>query len=306
VSPTAIVPVRDAVRVLAAAACLLVAGFAPASAQDSSAPDALRARHAALRSELASNAFGRPLHLDSQQVAGELSGEIHAVLEHPFAKLNEALDSADNWCDALILHINVKQCRSVGAAPVNKLVAYIGTKHEQRLESAQRVVFDFRVRADTPDYLRIDLLADQGPLGTRNFRIVLEAVPLDAGHSFIHLSYAYTYGMMARLAMQGYLGTIGSGKVGFSVVGRTSDGKPIYVGDVRGVIERNTMRYYLAIDTYVGTFDQASGDQVERRLRQWFAATERYARQLHEVDEAEYLTMKRKEIERQHGRPDAG
>jgi hypothetical protein len=287
------------VRVLAAASCLLFAGFAPANAQDLSAANALRARHTALRNELASNAFGRPLHLDSQQVAGELTGEIHAVLEHPFTKLNAALDAADHWCDVLILHINIKQCRSVGAAPVNKLVAYIGTKHPQALESAQRVVFDFRVRADTPDYLRIDLQADQGPLGTRNFRFVLEAVPLEAGRSFIHLSYAYTYGLVARLAMQGYLGTIGGGKVGFSVVGRTTDGRPIYVGDVRGVIERNTMRYYLAIDTYVDTFDLAPREQVDRRLRRWFAATEQYPRQLHELDEAEYLDMKRKEIDRQ-------
>jgi hypothetical protein len=227
--------VRGATRVLAAA-CLLLAGAAPIHAQELPAATALRARHAALQAELAHNAFGRPLHLNSEQVAGDLSGDIHAVVAHPFARLNAAFEAADNWCDILILHINIKQCRSSGVSPAGKLIVYIGSKRPQPLETAQRIVFDFRVRADSADYLRVELLADQGPLSTRRFRIVLEAVPLDAGRSFIHLSYAYSYGLTARLAMQGYLGTVGSGKVGFSIVGRTSDGQPIYVGDVRGVV----------------------------------------------------------------------
>jgi hypothetical protein len=62
------------------------------------------------------------------------------------------------------------------------------------------------------------------------------------------------------------------------------------------------MRYYLAIDTYLDTFDATPREQLDRRLRQWFAATEQYPRQLHEVDEPEYLDMKRKEIDRQRGR----
>ena len=34
-------------------------------------------------------------------------------------------------------------------------------------------------------------------------------------------------------------------------------------------------------------------------LRDWFAATERYPRQLHELEQDEYLVMKRKEYQRQ-------
>jgi hypothetical protein len=37
---------------------------------------------------------------------------------------------------------------------------------------------------------------------------------------------------------------------------------------------------------------------VEKRLHDWFTATERYALQLHEMSEAEYLDMKRKEVAR--------
>ena len=40
------------------------------------------------------------------------------------------------------------------------------------------------------------------------------------------------------------------------------------------------------------------GQQVEKRLRDWFTATQRYALQLHEMSETEYLEMKRKEVAR--------
>ena len=40
-------------------------------------------------------------------------------------------------------------------------------------------------------------------------------------------------------------------KVGFTVVGHSPDGKPIYVDDFRGALERNAMRYYLCIEAYL-------------------------------------------------------
>ena len=39
--------------------------------------------------------------------------------------------------------------------------------------------------------------------------------------------------------------------------------------------------------------------QQDKRLRDWFAATERYATQLHELSEDEYLSMKQRELARQ-------
>jgi len=282
---------------LAVGACIVFASLAQPAKPEEPAVSALLARYAALQKDLEHNAFGRPLHLDSRQAGNELSGDVYAVQEHPYARLNAALDSADNWCDILILHFNVKRCtHSEGAAP-GKLTLYIGTKRAAQADSGQRVEFDFHVRKDTADYLRVELHADKGPLGTSNFNIVLEAAPLPADRSFIHLYYAYSYGTLARLATQAYLGTIGSDKVGFSVVGHAADGRPVYVDDVRGIIERNTMRYYLAIDTYIATLGATSNAQLDDRLRRWFAATEQYARQLHEISESDYLKMKRAEIE---------
>jgi len=52
--------------------------------------------------------------------------------------------------------------------------------------------------------------------------------------------------------MKMYLATTGSGKVGFTMIGDPSGLRPEFIGGVRGAIERNTMRHYLAIDAYLG------------------------------------------------------
>jgi hypothetical protein len=113
------------------------------------------------------------------------------------------------------------------------------------------------------------------------------------------MSYSYAYGMAARMAMQGYLATVGRDKFGFSITGKSDVGKPVYIDGVRGVVERNTMRYYLAIEAYLGALSTPPADQTEKRLRDWFDAVERYPQQLHELDRNEYLDMKRREVQRQ-------
>jgi hypothetical protein len=290
-------------------ACVVVlglvaaAGAAQAQANGTNeAAEALRARHAALKDKLVDNAFRRPLVLESTEEAGDLKGDISAVVEHPYATVRTALGRAASWCDILILHLNTKSCRAAEAADRSKpatVAVNVGKKYDQPIEQTYEVAFDYRVAAQGADYLQVRLNAENGPLGTKDYRIVLEAVPLEAARSFIHLAYSYGYGFAARVAMQGYLATVGSGKVGFSVAGKDADGKPQYVGGVRGVVERNTMRYYLAIDAYLDSLAAPKGEQQEKRLRDWFAATERYATQLHELSEDGYLTMKRKEVTRQ-------
>jgi hypothetical protein len=64
-------------------------------------------------------------------------------------------------------------------------------------------------------------------------------------------------------------------------------------------VERNAMRYYLAIDAYLDTMDAPQAQRVDKRINQWFTATERYPTQLHEMDRNTYVSMKRQEYERQ-------
>ena len=153
----------------------------------------------------------------------------------------------------------------------------------------------------SPNYLAVQLNADEGPLSTSNYSLELQAVPLPEGKTFIHLRYAYDYGVIGRVAMQAYLSTLGRGKVGFTQVthGQTSE----YVSGMRGAMERNTMRYYLAIEAYLASLNQTTAQQLTTRLEYWFDATEAYPRQLHEVDRNAYFAMKKDEYQRQQTTP---
>ena len=258
-------------------------------------PATLKARHAALQGQLASNAFGRPIVLEASQHGGNLSGEVYAVVEHAFGQVNEALRSIDHWCDILIVHLNVKSCKY---DPARRTIALaVGRKYDQPAADAYAIDFDFRLATSTPEHVLVLLTCDNGPLGTNNYRIEVEAIPLEGRKSFLHMSYAYSYGFGARMAMETYLATLGRSKVGFSTTGHGSEAKPDYVGGMIGLMERNTMRYYLAIEAYLDALAVPPAQREEKRLRDWYAGTERYARQLHEMDRADYLEMKRKEIE---------
>ncbi|MDP3859831.1 MAG: hypothetical protein Q8Q73_18885 [Stagnimonas sp.] len=283
---------------LAGRLALLVALLAcsPAGAQDAAG---MRARHAAAQTRLADNPFQRPLYLNSEQSAGRIEGEIYAELDRTYEGLRSALQGIGNWCEILILHLNVKACAAVGPAGNQRLRLFVGSKSYQELADAYRFDFQYQLAASDRDYLRVVLNAPDGPLGTRDYRITLEASRLDAGRSFLHLSYSYGHGLAARLASETYLATKGRGKRGFSIVGQDGAGEPEYVGGLRGVIERNTMRYYLAVDAYLAALSLPFAQRTERRLGLWHQSVERYPLQLHELDLLPYLDMKHREIRRQ-------
>ena len=274
--------------------CLMTV-LQPARAQDAAT---LRARHTALQPALSSNAFNRPIFIESIHNFGDLRGEVYAEVQQPFTLASPALQGMEHWCDILMLHLDVKMCRWTQSG-AEALTVSTARKYDQPLESASAVEFGHRVVTATPEYLHVQLHAEKGPMGTHDYRIVLEAIPLDAKTSFIHLSYAYSQGFGGRIAMEAYLATLGRSKVGFTVIDHKADGHPVYIGNVRGLVERNCMRYFLAIEAYLTAYSLPQADQLERRLREWHAGTERYPVQLHEMERDDYLAMKRKEIQHQ-------
>ena len=238
---------------------------------------------------------GKPVHLESSEESRTLKGEVFAVVDYPFATVEKGLRDSASWCDVLILPFNTKHCHAPGP---ESLAVRIGRKSDQPAEDAYRIDFKYKLAAATPDYLRVVLKANSGPVGTRDYQITLEATPLDAARSFIHLSYSYGFGTMSRLLMQTYLSTSGSSKIGFTVTGKDDNGKPVYVGGMLGAVERNTMRYFLAIDAYLASLAAPPESRIEKRLTHWFAATERFPKQLHEMDQGQYLAMKKAEAGR--------
>ncbi len=282
--------------IICAAYCAAGKSFA-AETEISAVP--LRAMYTELGNQLRNNQFHRALYLDSVESSTDLKGEIYAVVDYPFATVNAALNNPAHWCDVLILHMNIKYCHASSNKAGTVLNVNLGRKYYQALEDAYRLEFNYRGVSTMPDYFALELNADSGPLSTHDYRIWIEATSLKDGRSFLHITYAYAFGLAGRLAMKGYLATLGRGKVGFTITGKESNGQPSYIQGVRAVVERNTMRYYLAINAYLAALNTAPKDQLEKRLQQWYMDTEQYARQLHEIERDEYLEMKRREYARQ-------
>lgn len=260
---------------------------------------ALRSQHSRLAPELASNAFGEPLVIASQEAEGRIEGHAWGVLDQPFARLEAALSDPGQWCEVLMLHLNNKYCRLEGQGPAPRIELRVGRKHEQAIHSASALQFEWQASAVRDDYLGVQMSAPEGPYDTSDYRLVVEAIPLGEGRSFVHMGYAFQYGGSSRMAMRLYLATIGRDKVGFTIAEGAGPGRePVYVGGLRGVVERNVMRYFLAIRSYLGAASLPPPQRLEARLQSWFDATDRYPRQLHEVERDQYLAMKRSEYRR--------
>lgn len=287
-------------RTLAGAILLASSLQAFAAASEYPAPagpaQALRATHQRLSDKLGRSSFGRPVQLDSRETPDGLEGDIYAVIEHPLPEVRAAFTGPAHWCELLTLHINNRRCR-VSTTPQGRetLTLYVVRRYDKPVDQAFELPFAYRVASATPEYLSVELSAASGPLGTNNYRVTLEAVAIDERKSFVHFSYSYEHNMMVRMATQAYLATFGRDKVGFTEVGKSADGKPEYIRGLRGLVERNAMRYFLTLDAYLSS---GAGVPAERRERSWFAAAEQYPRQLHEIDLDTYLAIKREDRQR--------
>ena len=278
--------------------CVASAAVAPAESAGAGSREKLRAAYQQVAERLAKSPFGQPVLLEADDSDRQLTGHAYALVSQPFGATSKPLSEAAAWCDILLLPFNTKHCEA--ASDSVALTIYIGRKYSTPLEKTHRLDFRFQVIARSEDYLQVQLTAPQGPFGTRDYRVTFELMPADGGRSFFHLAYSYAYGNLARTAMQAYLATIGAHKVGFTTE-RDGEGKVVPVRGMRGVIERNTMRYYLAIEAYMRAQKAPPEERPARMIDAWFEAVERYPRQLHELERGEYVEMKRAEFERMRG-----
>jgi len=265
----------------------------------SDAANLMRATHLAMTGRLEHNQFHRPLVLDSIDTPRHVAGEIYAEVNYPFSMVSSELNNAGHWCDVISLHINTKYCRAETGPAGSVLKVSVGQKGAEKLSDAYRVEFGFSVDAMSADYAGFRLIASDGPMGTSDYRIALEAIAVQEGKTFLHLTYSYAMNFTARIAMQTYLATLARDKIGFTRSNPSGNETAPFIGGLRALVERNTMRYYLAIDSFLDASGTDPTLQLERRLESWFSATELYAAQLHEMDRSDYLSMKRDEYKRQ-------
>jgi hypothetical protein len=280
-----------AIKRLVLLACLVLPGLAWGEDRNSSALTALYQE--ALQGQV-SSVFGAPIFVSSNRQGNRLSAEAYGIVEHSFTEVASGLSSPANWCQFVPLTFNVKACTYSSQGNQPELTFYAGRKFYEAPDDAYQLHYRYQLTSQRHDYVQIVLSAAEGPLGTSDYRIELDAMPAGDG-TFVRILSSYRSSFVSRLATDAYLATLGRDKVGFSVVGSTKTGEPIYVGGVKGVIERNAMRYYLALMAFLDTSNLSPCERFEARIRSWFDLSEAHAMQLHELEQEEYLVSKRRE-----------
>ena len=213
------------------------------------------------------------------------------------AELVTMLGEPATWCDFMPLHLNVKACVSVANGSDRQVTLYFGKKRYQRLKKAKPLTLNFNSK-HTEDLLSVNLYAKKGPYGTSDYHIDLYAIPTTDG-VYSELRVSQRFGKVAKRLGKLYLATIGRHKEGFTVLGYDRDGEPYYVRGMRGVVERNIVRYLLAIEVFLESQALTGREAFQHRAELWFDETEAYKRQLHELPRQEYLDNVRREYDNQ-------
>ncbi len=248
---------------------------------------------------MAKSDLGVPLCLESAEHDGRVHVDVYGIFEHPFSSVLSALKVPANWCDIVALHPNVKACTYRELPGTWRLTFYLGRKVYQSPEDARQIVYQYRNIEQRQGYLDIVLRADDGPFGTKDHRMRFEAMPLDEDRTFAHVSYEYNDNAALRLAEKLYFATLGWGKIGFTVTGTDRKGAPVYIGGPRGALERNAVRYYLAVQSFMDTLHYPEESRFSMRAGSWYDHTDRFRNQLYEMEKKDYLKFKKQEHKNQ-------
>jgi hypothetical protein len=241
---------------------------------------------------LDTNSFGFPLVVESSEQDDRVHVDVYGIFNHPLGNVVNVLRNPANWCDIVSLFPNVKASTYRTQPGAGLLTLYLGGKVYQPPEDARQIIFRFRTVEQQPGYVDIRLTADEGPYGTRDHTIRVEALPLEGGRTFIHVSYAYSDSSALRLATKIYFATLGRNKVGFTVIETDRNGNPVYLGGPRGAVERNAVRCYFAIQSFMNTAHYPEVSRFSMRTSQWYDLTTRYRKQLFDLEKKDYLEYK--------------
>lgn len=284
---------------IAAAAILFHAGTASASVTTRTGEYTLLDTYHRNMARLETNSFGLPLYLESFERGDRVHVDVYGIFEYPFDSVANVLKVPANWCDIVALHPNIKACTYSEAPGNRQLTFYAGPKEYQPPEDSRQVIYNFRNVEQRQGYLDVILSADSGPFGTRDHRMRFEALPLEGGKTFVHVSYEYSDSTALRLVAKAYFATIGRDKVGFTVTGTDRGGNSVYIGGPRGAIERNAVRYYFAIQSFMNTLSYPEKSHFSMSTIKWYELTTRYRKQLFDLDKKDYLAFKSSEHKNQ-------
>ncbi|MCW8922676.1 MAG: hypothetical protein OQK69_03460, partial [Gammaproteobacteria bacterium] len=166
---------------------------------------------------------GTDINLTSSEQEDLLSAEVHSIVSTPFIQVATALAQARNWCQVMPLHFNIKACTYEKRDTGDVLTVYSGRKIYESPEDSYQMSYRFEVIRQDNKQLSLRLHAAHGPVGTSDYLIELDAVPVAEG-TMLQIHSAYRPSWLSSMLTSAYLSTVGSGKTGFSQI--IIDGKP--------------------------------------------------------------------------------
>jgi hypothetical protein len=260
-----------------------------------------------MEDSLSRSPLKKPLAISSQESSEHLRGDLYASVEYKLAAMGDAAGSAERWCEIVLLLSNTKACRASNSPKANTLLVSVSSSKTADAADATTTEFHLDVRPPDSTYFEAGITATEGPTGTRDITLRLQAIPITATRSFVHLHYAYNTHWLGRMAMQAYLQTLGRGKLGFTLIAdtdatttttTTTTTTSNYIGGARAVIERNTMRYFLGLECALAFAQQEAPQRFTAMTGCWYGQVEKYPLQLHEMLRSEYLSMKATQYQR--------
>jgi hypothetical protein len=258
----------------------------------------LQSHYQELRDLAQRGPFGVPLSVQSEDRDDEVSAEVYGIIEHPFEAVKAVLSSPASWCEFAPLHLNVKACTYQTQSHQTLLTLYLGRKYYQTPEKSSSQTYQLSMHMGEPGYLAVALNAPKGVFGTTAHKFQLEAAGVD-GRTVVALRSSYVPSIVTRVATTIYLSTVGRSRVGFSREDTGPATSPRYVNGFRGLVERSAMRYYLAFEAFLDIGSLPVAQRFEASINAVYDSMERYPRQLHDMEKAEYLDTKRRERENQ-------
>ncbi len=243
---------------------------------------------------------GEPLWIKSSARDRESEAHAYTIIAQPYIAIEAQLQKPVQWCEILILHSHIKGCVYSTTQPGHtQLELYFGDKTYQELTDAETAIFAYKLEHHPDHTLKLQLSASEGPMGSFDLSLSIEITELDPQHSFVHITYVTHQGTMAQLMLNAYLSSLGRNKVGFSpaLAGpNTASGK---IKGTRGVIERNVVRYLLALLAYLDTSGNSPQQHFINSAENWQRYSQQYTEQLKELNQAVYLKGKLQEHDNQ-------
>jgi len=242
-----------------------------------------------IEKKLEKNSGPVPFYMESSVSKNASRVDIYGTINYPFSLIKDEFLAPTNWCEIVFPHPDIKACTYKKIDDGWLLNIYHINKFSEPLEDAYQMKFVYLVSELHPQYFDVALTALEGPSHTKDHQFGIEAIPLEENMTFIHLRYSFGYSALGYFLMK----IFGGGKVGFSEIGTDSEGNPVYVGGLRGAVERDVACYYLAILAYLDTLKMPAEQRFEKRVSKWDDLAALYKKQLLEMQEGGYLSYKR-------------